>query len=80
MSSLEKLIQKILAGKNISFTEAEKILLTLGFSVDVSGSHHVFRKPKIIYNVSLKGRSQLLSYQVKLLQKVLLDHGYKKKQ
>ena len=76
VSSLEKLIKKILSGRAISYSEAERLLVNLGFKVKVTGSHHVFRKPGTSYNVSLKKRSVLLSYQIQLLQKVLIDHGY----
>ena len=79
MSSLEKLIQKVLAGKKISYKDAEKILLGLGFNFKITGSHHVFRKFGSSYNISLKKRPELLAYQIKMLQEVLLNHGYKKK-
>ncbi len=79
MGSLEKLIQKILSGKKISYKDAEKILLGLGFKVKATGSHHVFRKVGSPYNISLKKRPQLLMYQIKMLQEVLINHGYKNK-
>ena len=79
MGSLEKLIQKVLAGKKISYKDAERILLGLGFKVKITGSHHVFRKVGTHYNVSLKKRPELLAYQIKMLQEVLLNHGYKEK-
>jgi predicted RNA binding protein YcfA (HicA-like mRNA interferase family) len=76
MSKLEKLIEKILQGRNISYDDAEKILLKLGFDVEVCGSHHVFRKKGYIKNVSIKRRTQLLPYQLRELKEVLRDHGY----
>jgi len=79
MSSLEKLIQKVLAGKKISYKDAERILLGLGFNVKIAGSHHVFRKIGTPYNISLKKRPELLAYQIKMLQEVLLNHGYEEK-
>ena len=79
MSSLEKLVQKVLAGKKISYKDAERILLKFGFKVKVTGSHHVFRKVGTPYNISLKKRPELLSYQIKMLQEVLLNHGYEEK-
>lgn len=78
MSSDEKLINKILSGRNISYKDAEKILFKLGFDLKVSASHHIFRKKGYNINVSLKRRAELLSYQIKILQEVLEDHGYKK--
>lgn len=76
MSKREKLIQKIMEGRNVSYDEAETILFHLGFSVEVSGSHHVFRKKGYPRNVSLKIRAELKPYQIKLLQEALEDHGY----
>lgn len=76
MSKRDKLIQKIMTGRNVSYEEAETILIHLGFVVEVSGSHHVFRKKGHLLNVSLKIRSELKSYQIKLLQEVLEQHGY----
>ena len=78
MSVEEKLIEKILSGRSVSYKDAEKILLKLGFEVKITASHHIFRKKGYSTNVSLKRRAELLSYQIKLLQEVLEDHGYKK--
>lgn len=44
MSKLEKLIQRIIDERAVSYEEAENLLLKFGFNVDVRGSHHVFRK------------------------------------
>ncbi len=76
MSKLEKLVQKVLEGRNVSYEEAETLLLKLGFDKEVRGSHHVFRKSAYPKNVSLKRRSHLLPYQLRDLKEVLRDHGY----
>lgn len=76
MSTYEKLINQILGGKSISYKDAEKVLLKLHFDLNISGSHHVFRKDGYHKSVSLKRRPELLPYQVKLIQEVLKDHGY----
>jgi len=76
MSKIEKLIQKILKGQSISYEEAEKLLIRLGFDLNISGSHHIFRKKGYIRNISLKRRSELLPYRLEDLQEVLKDHGY----
>ncbi len=78
MSTVDKLIKKIFSSKQISYKEAEKILLYLGFELYVSGSHHVFRKKDYAYNVSIKRRTKLLPYQIKMLREVLTNYGYKK--
>jgi len=78
MSKFEKLIQKILTGGQISYTEAERILLSLGFTLEIMSSHHVFRKNGCTKNISIKKRSQLQSYQIKILREILNNHGYQK--
>jgi predicted RNA binding protein YcfA (HicA-like mRNA interferase family) len=78
MSIDEKLIQKVFRGSNISYKDAEKILMKLGFELRIKASHHNFRKMGCPYNISLKKRAELLKYQTKMLQEVLKDHGYKK--
>ncbi|MBS0620106.1 MAG: type II toxin-antitoxin system HicA family toxin [Verrucomicrobia bacterium] len=60
MSKLQKLVQKILDGRDVSYAEAEGLLLRLGFQLEVRGSHHIFRKLGYARNVSIKRRSQLL--------------------
>jgi hypothetical protein len=76
MSKLQKLIQKILEERDVSYEEAEKLLLKLGFDIDIRGSHHIFRKKGFPLNISLKRRSQLLPYQLRELKEVLRSHGY----
>jgi predicted RNA binding protein YcfA (HicA-like mRNA interferase family) len=76
MSKRQKIIEKILAGRTVSYEEAENILLHHGFVVEVRGSHHTFRKDGFVKNISLKRRSQLLPYQLEMLKEVLKDHGY----
>ncbi len=64
MSKLEKLIQKILNGNNVSYNEAENLLLKLGFQLKTRGSHHNFRKAGYTKTISIKKRSLLLAYQI----------------
>lgn len=73
MTKLEKLIRKILSGSAISYDEAEKVLLKLGFELEISGSHHIFRREGYYQNISIKKRSQLLPYQMKLLRDIIKD-------
>jgi predicted RNA binding protein YcfA (HicA-like mRNA interferase family) len=77
MSKLEKLIQKIFARQQVSYNDAEKILLGLGYELKTRGSHHVFRKDGCRH-VTIKNRPQLLQYQLKDLEEALKDHGYEK--
>jgi hypothetical protein len=75
MSKLEKLKQKIDNGQAISFEEAESVLLKLGFKIRSPGSSHfIFWKEGYEKNISLKKRSQLLPYQIRILKEVLKNH------
>ncbi len=76
MSKVQKLAQKILDGRDVSYEEAEGLLLRLGFKIEIKGSHHIFRKKGYVRNVSIKRRPQLLPYQLADLKEVLRDHGY----
>lgn len=79
MSKLEKLIEKVLNGKNITYDDAEHLLMYLGFTLKIKASHHIFRKPQYHRVISLKKRPQLLKYQIDDLKEVLEDHGLKKR-
>lgn len=74
----EKVIKKIQNGHNVSYKDAEQILLNLGFDLKVRSSHHSFRKSGYPEVVTLKKRPQLYPYQIKKLQEVLEYYGYEK--
>jgi len=76
MTKIEKLIQKILQNRPLSFSDAERVLKNLGFEVIASGSHHVFRKKGYGKTISVKKRPELLPYQIRDIKEVLRDHGY----
>ncbi len=76
MSKLLKLIQKVMDERDVSYEDAENILLKLGFKLDIRGSHHVFRKNGYPRNIAIKRRSQLLPYQIRELKEILRDYGY----
>lgn len=78
MSTFDKLIKKVFYGSNISYKDAEKILLRLGFDLEISGSHHIFRKAGFPRSIALTRRSELQHYQIGLLKEALIRHGYKK--
>jgi predicted RNA binding protein YcfA (HicA-like mRNA interferase family) len=80
MTKWQKLIDKILEGRNTSYDEAEIVLKKLGFELEIKGSHHVFRKNGYPRNVSIKRRSQLLTYQLRDLKEVLRDHEQQEKE
>ena len=71
MSKQDKLIEKIRNGQNVSFSEAESLLIKLGFKVRSKGSHFIFYKDGYDKNVSIKKRNELLPYQLKMLEEVI---------
>jgi hypothetical protein len=75
MSKFEKLKLKIKKGQTISYEEAENFLLRLGFKVRSPGSSHfIFWKEGYDKNISIKKRSSLLPYQMRMLEEVLKNH------
>ncbi len=79
MSAIEKLIVKVFRGSSISFNEAKRILLHLGYQIKINGSHHKFIKDGFT-PVVLKRRTTLLKYQINYLQEALQKHGYEKEE
>lgn len=77
MTITDKLIQKIFNGTQVSYSDVEKILFMLGYTLKIRGSHHGFRKPGFT-PITIKKRTQLLPYQIKDIQEALLEHGYKR--
>jgi len=73
---LQKLAQKILDGRDVSYDEVEGLLFKMGFRLEIRGSHHIFRKKGYLRNISIKRRTQLLRYQIADIREVLRDHGY----
>ena len=75
MSKFEKIKLKIKNGQSISYEEAENFLLKLGFKVRSPGSSHfIFWKEGYEKNISLKKRSQLLPYQIRMLEEVVKNY------
>ena len=75
MSKFEKIKLKIKNGQSISYEEAESFLLKLGFKMRSPGSSHfIFWKEGYEKNISLKKRSQLLSYQIRMLEEVVKNY------
>lgn len=72
MSKFEKIKLKIKNDQSISYEEAESFLLKLGFKVRSTGSSHfIFWKEGYEKNISLKKRSKLLHYQIRMLEEVV---------
>lgn len=78
MSKREKLIRKILWGSsdsNIDFAELCYLLIELGFSQRVKGSHHIFYREGVdeIINIQPIG-SKAKAYQVKQVRNIILKY------
>lgn len=74
MTKRDKFIQKILAGKRISYPDAEKILISLGYipKVPSGGSSHVtFRKDNCEQITLVKTQNPLKDYLMKQIREVL---------
>lgn len=78
MGRHEKVLQHILSGRsdaNISFADLCHLMLTLGFAMRTSGSHHVFRMSGVEERLNLqKDGSKAKPYQVKQVRNVILKY------
>ena len=78
VSRQDKVLERILRGTsdgNISFRELCDLLIGLGFSERVRGSHHIFVKEHVqeILNLQSDG-SKAKVYQVKQVRQVILRY------
>ena len=79
MKMANKTLARVLAGSgdvNIRFDELRKLLLSLGFSERIRGSHHIFVKSSVeeILNLQARG-SKAKPYQVKQVRNVIVQYG-----
>lgn len=78
MSQYEKLMLKILTGtqdSNINFSDLQKILEILGFTVRIKGDHFIYTKKGIpeILNIQPKG-NKAKAYQVKQIRNIIIKY------
>ena len=78
MGKYEKLVQKVLSGRqdtSIQFSEAVMLLQTLGFSLRIKGSHHIFDMEGVeeLINIQPDG-SKAKAYQVKQIRDLILKY------
>ncbi|MBT5856049.1 type II toxin-antitoxin system HicA family toxin [bacterium] len=76
MSQRDKIIKKIIEGRQVSYSEVESLLFYLDFKVKARGSHHVFSKVGYEGHISIKKRSQLKKYQLEMVKDLLLNQGH----
>jgi predicted RNA binding protein YcfA (HicA-like mRNA interferase family) len=78
VGKIEKTLDRILRGgadANISFQELQKLLLQLGFSERIRGSHHIYAKANIaeILNLQPVG-NKAKPYQVKQVRNIIITY------
>ena len=78
MNKLKKILDQILRGRsdaNISFSDICNLLISLGFDLRISGSHHIFRKDLIEEKINLqKDGNNTKPYQVQQVRKLILKY------
>ena len=78
MQKFKKILDRILKGRsdaNILFSDICNLLISLGFNMGVSGSHHIFRKDYIEEKINLqKDGNNAKPYQVQQVRKLILKY------
>ena len=76
--SAEKILEKIMRGDSdadIRFQSLCHLLISKGFRMRVSGSHHIFTRSGVLERINLqKEGSQAKSYQVKQVRRILAQY------
>jgi hypothetical protein len=76
VSKRDKLIQKILSNQTITFSEADKVLIILGYISECPGSSHITYRKDANNLITLVIRKELKPYEVKKIQDILKKEGY----
>ncbi len=84
MSKFEKLLIEILQGTsntNIRFDELRSLLIKLGFTERIKGSHHIFVKKDVleIINIQPQSDGKAKPYQVKQIREIIVRYQLAKK-
>ena len=78
MGRKQRLLEKVFGGASdasIAFDELRALLRSLGFSENVRGSHHIFRRPGVVELVNLqRSASKAKAYQVRQVRRILLRY------
>lgn len=78
MGKHEKLLSKILSGTsdaNIHFYDISNLLINLGFTVRMKGSHHNFRKEGVLEKINLqRDGDKAKPYQVKQVRNIIVKY------
>lgn len=77
MSKADKTLEKVMSGKqdqNIPFADLCHLLINLGYSMRIKGSHHSFTKPGSADFANLQPNgSKAKGYQVRQIRETLKD-------
>lgn len=78
MGKYEKFLSFILEGEsdaNIEFEDIRRLMLKLGFSERIKGSHHLFRKAGVSELINLqKSGNKAKAYHVRQIRKTVLEY------
>lgn len=78
MGKSDRLLEKILRGTSdatIDFDEMCRLLLQLGFTQRIRGSHHLFTKPGIVEKINLqRDDGKAKPYQVRQVRNVIIQY------
>jgi len=82
---IKNVLEKVLSGlndKNIKFNDLKKLILDLGFSERIKGSHHIYFKTGIIEIINLQSikDGKAKAYQIKQVRNVILKYELHKEE
>ena len=82
---IKNVLEKILSGlndKNIKFNDLRRLVLDLGFSERIKGSHHIYFKTGIIEIINLQSLKdgKAKAYQVKQIRNIILKYELHKEE
>jgi predicted RNA binding protein YcfA (HicA-like mRNA interferase family) len=82
---IKNVLEKVLSGlndKNIKFNDLRRLILDLGFSERIKGSHHIYFKTGIIEIINLQSLKdgKAKAYQVKQVRNIILKYELHKEE
>ena len=82
MKNIFKNILSTLSDKNIKFSDLRKLILDLGFSERIKGSHHIFFKKNIneIINLQSLKNGKAKAYQVRQVRNIIIKYELHKEE
>lgn len=75
MTKNQKLLKKFLEAKIVTFSEADKVLKTLGYIPDNPGSSHITYRKDAQNLITIVKRKELKLYEVRKIQDALKNAG-----